>query len=217
MSKPWTMDSTAVARRTSLKLSATDLFHTEWEKARALHLMRYWSGEAAPPERHAEARLLWSDDALMVRFACRQEEPLVISEAPQTAEKTMKLWERDVCEIFIAPDGAKPERYFEFEVAPTGEWIDLAIHWKPEGRETDWHYRSGMTASGRIEEGRVLTAMRLPWEAFGRKPLAGERWRLNLFRCVGAGPTRGYLAWQPTCTEQPNFHVPNSFGWLCFE
>ena len=27
-----------------------------------------------------------------------------MSRAPQTAEKTNGLWERDVCEIFIAPD-----------------------------------------------------------------------------------------------------------------
>ena len=218
MGGPGTVQSIALAHRASQKLSASDLFHAEWEKAQAVHLVRYWSGEDAPPERHAEARLLWSDDALMVRFLCRQNEPLVTSDAPQTLEKTLGLWERDVCEIFIAPEGKEPERYFEFEAAPTGEWIDLAIRWRPgRERETDWYYRSGMTASGQIEEGRVRVAMRVPWEAFGGKPGAGERWRVNLFRCVGSGATRGYLAWQPTGTAQPNFHIPQAFGWLRFD
>ncbi|MGH9959146.1 MAG: carbohydrate-binding family 9-like protein [Pyrinomonadaceae bacterium] len=38
-----------------------------------------------------------------------------------------------------------------------------------------------------------------------------------MFRCVGTGKDRGYLAWQPTRTEQPNFHIPKVFGWLIFE
>jgi hypothetical protein len=179
--------------------------------------MRYWSGEDAPKARQTEARLIWSEEALCVRFICSQSEPLVISDAPQTAEKTIGLWERDVCEIFIAPQAGEPERYFEFEAAPTGEWIDLEIRCKPEARETDWRYHSGMTAAGRIEEERVMVAMRLPWEAFGQRPQAEKLWRVNLFRCVGNGAERGYLAWQPTRTPQPNFHVPQAFGWLRFD
>jgi alpha-galactosidase len=205
------------AYHTDEELSAASLFHAEWEKAQALHLVSYWSGEAAPPERGAEARLLWSEKALCVRFICRQAEPLVISSSPQTTRKTPGLWERDVCEIFIAPCASEPEHYYEFEAAPTGEWIDLEIRWKQEGRETDWHYRSGMTASARVEESRIIIVMRLPWEAFGHKPRAGELWRANLFRCIGSGADRGFLAWQPTRTPQPNFHVPQAFGWLRFD
>jgi alpha-galactosidase len=196
---------------------ASDLEHAAWDSARPVHLARYWSGEEARVERRAEARLVWSSEALYVRFVCRQNEPLVISDAPQRERKTMGLWERDVCEIFIAPDAQETERYFEFEVAPTGEWLDLAIRQMPESRATDWEYASGMEAAARIEEGRILLAMRFSWEAFRRVPQAGESWRANLFRCIGAGPERGYLAWQPTFTERPNFHVPEAFGWLRFE
>lgn len=205
------------ALRVDEDVAAEDLFNALWERARAVNITRYWSGEDAPPERHAEARLIWSGEALTVRFTCRQHEPLVVSRAPQTAEKTMQLWERDVCEIFIAPNAEEPERYFEFEAAPTGEWIDLELWCRPEGRETDWHYASGMTAAARIERERVHIAMRFPWSAFRQKPEAAKLWRVNLFRCVGQGATRGYLSWQPTLTPQPNFHVPQAFGWLRFE
>jgi hypothetical protein len=58
--------------------------------------------------------------------------------------------------------------------------------------------------------------MKIPWEAFGKKPSAGDVWVGNIFRCVGAGPDRGYLAWQPTMTETPNFHVTEKFGELKF-
>ncbi|HEY0319488.1 MAG TPA: carbohydrate-binding family 9-like protein [Pyrinomonadaceae bacterium] len=214
MSKSEMTENIISAQRTREEISASDFFNAEWERAAPVPLVRYWSGKPAPPERQAEARLIWSEKALCVRFICSQSEPLVMSDAPQTAEKTIGLWERDVCEIFIAPESNKTEHYFEFEAAPTGEWIDLEIKWKPEARETNWQYRSGMTAAGRIEEGRVFIVIRVPWEAFGKRPQAGELWRVNLFRCVGTGAERGYLAWQPTRTPQPNFHVPQAFGWL---
>jgi hypothetical protein len=44
------------------------------------------------------------------------------------------------------------------------------------------------------------------------KPKSGDVWLGNLLRCVGRDPDRGYLAWQPTMTEKPNFHVPEKFG-----
>lgn len=204
------------AVHTKVDLSADQLKHAEWNRARPIKITRYWSGNEAPASRHAEARLTWSDAALGVRFVCRQEEPLVVNPTPQTKKKTMQLWDRDVCEIFVAPDLSQPERYFEFEAAPTGEWIDLALHWKPDSRETDWDFHSGMTAAAQIAKNQVIIAMRIPWDDWIHKPQRGERWRANLFRCVGSGEDRGYLAWQPTRTPEPAFHVPQAFGGLVF-
>jgi hypothetical protein len=202
-------------RRAAAALSATDLDHDEWQHAAPVALTRYWSGEIAPPQRHAEARLLWTPDALLARFVCEQGEPLVVRAAPDTGRKVVGLWDFDVCEIFVAPEVA--EHYFEFEVAPTGEWLDVEIHWRPDERTPNWHYQSGMRTAARIETGRVTLAVWIPWTAFGRAPRVGERWRGNLFRCVGAmGEERGYLAWLPTKTPQPAFHVPQAFGWLEF-
>ena len=81
---------------------------------------------------------------------------------------------------------------------------------------TDWDYRPGMEAAAGIEENRVIMAMKIPWKAFGKKPNAGDVWLGNIFRCVGKEPERGYLAWQPTFTEKPNFHVPEKFGEFVF-
>jgi hypothetical protein len=209
-------DKLIVAERTNAGLAAADLDHDDWNKAHAVRLTRYWSGAEAPPSRHAEARIIWSASALCVRFVCRQDEPLVVSASPQLEQKSLGLWDRDVCEIFIAPSPARPQQYMEFEAAPTGEWLDLAIQPKEDGRETDWQFNSGMTTAARIGAGLVTIAICLPWTAFDHKPAAGERWRVNLFRCIGTGPERGYIAWQPTHTPQPNFHVPAAFGWLEF-
>jgi hypothetical protein len=197
-------------------LRAADLDHPAWDEARPVRLTRYWSGEEAPAGRHAEARLLWSREALAVRFVCCQTEPLVVSPDPQTMRKTLGLWERDVCELFVVPDAREPERYLELEAAPTGEWVDLMVRQLPDERETDWEFRSGMTVAARVSAGTVTIAMRVPFAGLGRTPRAGDRWRANLFRCVGSDPDRGYLAWRPTYTDEPGFHVPEAFGWIRF-
>ena len=212
-----TDDRIIEARHIATDLKVGDLNSAEWSKAQPIKINRYWSGEAAPGARQCEARILWSDKALHVRFVGNQHEPLVVSATPQTAKKVMGLWDRDVCEIFIAPDPNVVERYFEFEAAPTGEWLDVAIHWTADKRESDWEFQSHMTAAARIEKDRIMIGMRIPWNHWIHEPQKDERWRVNLFRCVGQDPGRGYLAWQPTRTKEANFHVPQVFGWLVFK
>ena len=183
-----------------------------WEKARQVVIDKYWSGEAAPMGRQAKARILWSKTALYVRFEANQAEPLVVSDVPNLKTKTRGLWDRDVCEIFLAPDRSEPRKYFEFEIAPNGEWIDLGIYQKPDERITDWDYESKMQSAAKIEKDKVWMAIKVEWKAFGATPKAGDVWLGNLFRCVGAGETRGYLTWSPTETKEPGFHVPEKFG-----
>ena len=199
----------------AIGLAVTEFDHREWAVAQAIQIARTWSGEEAPASRHAEARIIWSDKSLAVRFVCHQREPLIVSSTPQLTQKTIGLWDRDVCEIFIAPDASNPNRYFEFEAAPTGEWVDLAINLGPTQRETDQGFDSRMTTAAQIAGDQLIITMRIPWSDSIPKPQRGDVWRVNLFRCVGIGNQR-YLAWQPTHTPEPNFHVPEAFGWLRF-
>lgn len=208
-------------KRLSVKYITSDfpvaeLDNKYWEKASEVSIEKYWSGKEAPEGRHATARLLWSATALYVRFEANQDEPLVVSDKPDLAKKTNGLWDRDVCEIFIAPDKRQRNKYFEFEIAPTGEWIDLALEIKKGKRHTDWDYRSNMESAARIDDKKVVMAIKIPFKALGKTPDRGNVWLGNLFRCVGKDPTRGYLAWQPTSTQTPGFHVPEKFGELEF-
>jgi len=198
--------------KTESDFEIADLENNNWTKARQIEVGTYWSGAKAPQGRRFDARLLWSENALYVRFIAQQDEPLVTLVNPSLDSKTMNLWDRDVCEIFIAPDPKEPKKYFEFEVAPTGEWIDVALDLTSGKRETDWKYSSGMRAAAKVGKTRVVMAIKIPWTAFGKKPKAGDIWLGNLFRCVGKDPGRGYLAWQPTLTRKPAFHVPEKFG-----
>jgi len=198
-------------------LDAANFEDEAWQDCQPIAIRHYWSGEPAPPARHAEARICWSNEALHVRFVGVQQEPLIVAENPRTDQKTLGLWDRDVCEIFLAPDAAHPERYFEFEAAPTGEWIDLGIAVTPTGRETDWDFVSGLTTTAKLDAEQLTIGMKIPWSEAIPKPAAGDVWRVNLFRCVGPEAPERYLAWLPTRTPEPNFHVPEVFGSLRFE
>ena len=188
-----------------------------WKSANEITIDKYWSGENAPDGRQFKAKILWSKTALYVRFEANQNEPLVVSETPNLTSKTRGLWDRDVCEIFLAPRREDFRHYFEFEIAPTGEWLDLGIYQKPDERITDWDYYSGMTSAAKIEKNKVWMAIKVEWKAFGATPQAGDVWLGNIFRAVGKDPTRGYLTWQPTLTKEASFHVPEKFGEFVFE
>lgn len=203
------------AHYSKVNLAAKEFDHPEWTQAQPIQITRQWSGEEAPASRNAEARIIRTEESLVVRFICRQDEPLTVNSNPQFDKKTFRLWDKDVCEIFVAPNLSAPERYFEFEAAPTGEWVDLAINLTPAGRETDFEFHSGMTAAATVGNGQTIIVMRIPWSLSIPKPQRGDVWRVNLFRCVGVGNER-YLAWRPTYTAEPNFHVPEVFGWLDF-
>lgn len=193
-----------------------DFQSPSWKAAMPIHLAKYWSGADAPAERHAEVRVIWSSQGLHARFDCHQHEPVVSEANPQTAKKTIGLWDRDVCEIFLAPGSQTPEKYFEFEAAPTREWLDVAISLVEDVRESDWEFHSGMTVAAKMEESRVLVGMLIPWSSHLPRPQKGDLWRANFFRCVGSGADRGYVAWQPTFSPEPGFHVPAAFGWIEF-
>ena len=211
------MQNSIAALYSSEKIGVEDFENEIWRKAEAAEINRYWSGEIAPHDRTFAARLVWTDESLLVRFDCRQSEPLVINQNPHLEREAPELWERDVCEIFIAPDLNAPEKYFEFEIAPTGEWLDFAICQLPDRRETDKTYHAEMKTAIDLRESSFIAIFTVELErAFGRKPEAGDVWLTNLFRCIGSGDARGYLAWQPTFTEAPSFHVPSVFATLKF-
>jgi alpha-galactosidase len=104
--------------------------------------------------------------------------------------------------------------YKEFEVAPNGMWIDLDV--SPSGLAD---LKSGMTRSVHVDEKRKIWSAELaiPMKSLTANFDPSEAWRVNFYRVEGRNEPRKYMAWQPTMTPEPNFHVPESFGSLIFK
>src|ERR1044071_2769690 len=187
-------------------LTAESFAHPDWQRAQPVLIKRKWSGQSARESQQAEARLLWTNEALLIRFQCNQDEPLNVRANPQRDRKTIGLWETDVCEVFLAPDSDNPHHYMEFEASPQGEWVDLAIRITPNGRQTDFDFQSGMRVATETQAKQMIISMEIPWSDVLPRPVPGTLWRVNLFRCAGVGDDR-YLAWLPTYTDEPSFHV----------
>jgi hypothetical protein len=130
------------------------------------------------------------------------------------------LWQEDVFEVFLAPDGLTP--YFEIEVNPLGTTFDARID-SPDGvratMSTDLAWTCDPLFAGlRRDDSRELRAvLRIPFRAMGRSPKPGEQWRGNFFR-IDRSRVHGddFSAWQPTMKTPPDFHVPAAFGTLLF-
>ena len=167
------------------------------------------TGEAHP-ELSTAARVLWSDKFLYLSYSAPFEKLTTFE--PVSPTERMGLWDRDVLEAFIGADPANVKHYTEFEVAPTGEKLDLRVTLP----EKDFAWSSGFGAEVHIDEAAKLwtAELRIPIAAIsGTAPVAGETvWRLNLYR--GSTAEKVFLGWAPTATGSA--HTPERFGFLEF-
>jgi alpha-galactosidase len=184
----------------------------EWESAPPVTFCSDWQGRNPDPNRETGVRVLWSADTLYVRFQCRYRELYVFEDSDPSGWRD-SLWDRDVVEVFLQPDPAQPTAYKEFEVSPNGFWIDLDIG--PGGKAD---LRSGLRRSVAVNQSAHTWAAELaiPIRALTPEFDPNAIWRANFYRVEGKSEPRGYYAWQPTHSPEPNFHVPSAFGRLRF-
>jgi hypothetical protein len=195
---------------------SADLTHPVWQTATPLPLAYNWRGEAAPNELHTLVRLVWTREQLWLGFEGGYTE-LDVDEQFDVQQERYALWERDVCEVFIrSPLEPRLDSYKEFEVAPTGQWCDLLIH-RPRV-DFDWQWQSGLQTAAEIDALRQIfrVVLAIPFSAFGLTPQAGEQWHGNLYRISRLNQARQFLAFAPTLTETPDYHLPEKFVPLVF-
>ena len=185
---------------------------SSWETARSLRFQADWQGKNADPERETELRLLWTPETLYLRFRAKYRVITVFADAEPNGRRD-QLWDRDVAEVFLQPNGSDRRCYKEFEISPNGMWIDLDI---APGEKHD--LKSGLRRRVTLDEASKtwIAELGLPMASIVERfnPAAG--WRVNFYRVEGAREPRFYSAWQPTGTPLPNFHVPEAFGKLIF-
>ncbi len=190
-----------------------------WQKASAQWMSKDCSRSIDYPHIKTSIRAFWTDQELYLLFQCPYTELNLFTPADNSKER-VGLWDRDVVEMFLGDDWTNIRHYREFEVAPTGDAIDLAINLDHESYDHTWN--SGWQKLARIDPQHKTwyAAARIPLSAISSKRVEdGTRWRMNLYRIdgLGADPKRHFLCWQPTCVQNrdPN-HVPEHFGTLVF-
>jgi hypothetical protein len=159
-----------------------------------------------------EVRSRWTGRNLYLLYSAPFDE-LNLKPNPQTATDTVPLWDWDVVEAFLGSDYSHKGHYYEFEVSPQGEWVDLDIDRDSPRLEDGWRWNSGFAVKARVDAAKKIWygEMRIPLKSIDRRPPAlGLEMRINFYRCQGADPHRKYVAWQPTHAE--TFHVPEAFG-----
>lgn len=193
-----------------------------WSHASSAWIIKDCTHQFDYPQLKTEVRAFWTDSDLYLLFVSPYTELNLWLPADNSKDR-LKLWDRDVVECFLGDDWTDIKHYREFEIAPTGDWVDLAIDLKR--KDSDYNaaaWNSGWQRQGRIDEKRHVwyAAARVPLRSVSEKPVgAGTKWRANLYRIDGLGedPQRHFMCWQPTCVvnRDPN-HVPEHFGTLIF-
>ena len=190
-----------------------------WRNAKSAVMTKDCTHTIDYPDLKTEIRGFWTDTDLYLLFVCPYRS-LNTFQPSQNDQPRRGLWDRDVVEMFLGDDWENIRHYREFEIAPTADWIDLAIDLDHRGQGRNW--RSGWKTTARIDEKAKIwyAACRIPLKSVSEKEVqAGTRWRTNLYRIDGDGPDpqRRFMCWQPTCVvnRDPN-HVPENFGTLIF-
>jgi len=185
---------------------------SEWQPAAAQTFCADWQGKNGEAGHETQVQVVWSEEALYVRFQSHYRELNLFPDAVSGARRD-RLWERDVAEVFLQPDPSQPSSYCEFEVSPNGMWLDLSI--SHAGRAD---LKSEMQSSAFLDEKARTWAAELAIPMRSLTPAFDPRfpWKANFFRVEGRREPRRYMCWRPTHSHKPDFHVPGAFGVLRF-
>jgi hypothetical protein len=197
-----------------------DLAKPAWRTASWVEVRRDAFKRVKIPKSATEIASLWTPAYVYFAFRCKYT-TLNVYEGGDPIKDFIKLWNRDVVEVFLNPQPEDMKHYYEYEVAPNGLWVDLEINLdKTPFADPKWD--SGFEHVTHIDaRNHVWTCeMRIPVAAInGTKPLeADTEWRLNMYRIDGPGDDtrRHFLSWSPVHNDHPSFHSPWSFGVIRF-
>lgn len=178
----------------------------------------------------ANAKVLWTDDALIVGITVADKDP---SSPFKAGDKDPRIWEKaSAVELMVQPgDFGDNKSYYEIQVDVNGAVFDTGwddynqpITGGPDEAtkvfgHMDWS--SGLKQAIAIDKGKGYTAeISIPWTAFAKAregiaspPKVGDTWRVNLYSFKDG--QRQALAWSPIL-GQGNFHKAVRFGKITF-
>lgn len=186
-----------------------------WKRARWAKFDHDAYGKGRHPELSTRVASLWTEKYIYFAFLTRYDS-LNFYEGEDPKIERWQLWERDVVEVFLNPQPERINHYYEFEVAPNNQWVDLEID-KMKKPFNDASWNSGFEHATRIDAAHRIwmTEIRIPLSSINVGVMRpGDQWRANFFRVAGkAGDQRSFLAWN-IIPDAKTFHTPTRSGIL---
>jgi hypothetical protein len=168
-------------------------------------------------------RLLWDENYLYAAYFCHDKH---ISASVTQRHGPVSL--DDCVELFVSPNPHRVRNDYGLEINAIGTMLGsrksddgkTLVRWVPEGLRYRTSYQGLPVKRDSPEDDHWILEMAVPWTGYSADaahtpPRDGDRWRLNLNRCGGVTNPQ-YSTWSPVNTPTPNFHVPESFGWVRF-
>jgi hypothetical protein len=217
--RDYVTDRSIESRRATADFEPDANLHKEvWKRARWIKFSHSMSGDRDHPEQATRVASVWTATSVYFAFLCKYDR-LNVFPGEDVQKERWELWNRDVAEVFLNPQPTRLLHYYEFEVAPNNQWIDLEIT-RGEKPNHDASWNSGFSHAVRIDEKNHLwiVEMRIPLRPMGASEIKpGTEWRGNFFRAAGQGQDaeRKFLAWS-SIPEGRTFHVPSCFGIVRF-
>ena len=185
-----------------------------WAAATPIAFATDWAGRATATT--TRVRALWSARGLYLLWELEGASTFTDRARPIETER-VDLYEENCVELFLAPDPANRNRYFEIELGPFGHFFDVAID-RDASRRADpaWSAKPRIgTRRDEVQRRAVIeVAIETPDVVAALVP--GAALPIGLYRMEGRG-NRQYLAAFPTRTPKPSFHVPEAFGTLVLD
>jgi alpha-galactosidase len=216
---PYTSNVKILSRFTAKSFAPDgDLAKPVWKRAKWVHFNHDMAGYPTYPQAATSVASVWTERDVYFAFRCKYD-TLNIYEGEDSAKERWELWERDVVEVFANPLPERVNHYYEFEVSPNNQWIDLEID-KDKDPFNDAGWNSGFEHATRIDEqNKIWTCeMRVPVKTMSVATIkTGDEWRINFYRADGPGDdsTRRFMSWS-TIPEGRTFHAPTRFGIIRF-
>lgn len=186
-----------------------------WSATPAVTFDTDWSGKASPTGASTKVRALWTENAFYMLWEISGTGLDTDHSRPIDVERE-NLYKEDCVEIFFTPNPAEPKKYFEIELGPYGHYFDLSIDRKANTSDIRWSSGAQIGTSQDPANHSAIIEVAFTSPDIVRSLRSGTNLPINMFRMEGKGPQQ-YLAWSPTRTPRPNFHVPEAFGTLALE
>jgi uncharacterized protein (DUF362 family) len=185
-----------------------------WTAAKPIVFATDWAGHATKTS--TQVRVLWSPKGLYMLWELDGASTFTDQHRPIDTER-IDLYEENCVELFLTPDPANRQRYFEIELGPFGHFFDILVDRSKKPR-ADNAWSAGLRIGTQRDEAKqhvvIEVAIESPDVLAALVPSAALP--LGLYRMEGQGK-REYLAAFPTRTPKPSFHVPEAFGTLVLD